>query len=104
MYKMNALLKLGIFNLFSGVPASLASSFLGLMLVSVFSGSLRGILLLISLLPMLLSPISCLYGIICGIRQRKENRHGITCIILSFLGMILFPTGVFLLSYFGVSV
>ena len=80
----------GIISLGHHIPVMLLTMFWGIALVTKIPSlghSTAGVMLL--LLPMLLSPVWCVWGMIRGIRRRKE-RHSMACAVMSTVGLVLF--------------
>lgn len=83
----------GVFNLLSLIPSYVLCVFLlsllfpqQLIVISI-AEELKYIIVILALL---FSPISCIAGIVKGIRNRQKERFGIKCAVLSTIGLILF--------------
>ena len=102
----NTPLEAGIFALWSPLPLLFLAELWALILILYVCFHLLGLnsvpvwLLLISLLPMLISPLLGILGIIHGFRKRKEPRAWLG-ILLSFLSLVENGIGVYLLSIFS---
>ena len=100
------LLSLGLFNLLSPLPLMLTGILLAWFVEFGIGCRIFGAhktpdwLLYLAFLPLLISPLCALFGIMRGIIRRKE-RHALTCALLSFIGLLenvgLFA-GIFYLS------
>lgn len=91
----------GLISLLHHVPVMLLTMFWGIALVTKIPSlghSTAGIMLL--LLPLLFSPVWCVWGMIRGIRRRKE-RHGIACAVMSAIGLMLFVLMLWGCAYIG---
>ena len=87
------LLSLGLFNLLSPLPLMLAGILLAWFVEFGIGYRIFGAhktpdwLLYLAFLPLLISPLSTLAGIILGIVKRRE-KHARTCSLLSALGLL----------------
>ncbi len=91
----------GLISLLHHIPVLLLTMFWGLPLgihYPSLSDSTVGEMVLV--LPLLLSPVWCLWGMIRGIRRRKE-RHGVACAVMSATGLVLFVLMMWGCVYFG---
>lgn len=88
----------GVISLVHHIPLMLLTSFTSLLLAVNFPA--LGDLAWPLLLPLLLSPAWCLWGVVRGIRRRGE-RHGIACAVMSAIGLVLFMLMMWAAVYFG---
>ena len=113
MKKDNAkLLIFGILNACSFIPTFVISIFIGLLLMSfgayilaMYPSSRYDVFLNISsiiLVCILFVPIiTCIIGIIYGILNRKQQRYGLACCILSAVGLVIAVLGTTGMWYVG---
>ena len=88
----------GVISLVHHIPLLLLTSFTGLLLAVNFPA--LGDLAWPLLLPLWLSPAWCLWGVIRGIRRRREP-WGIACAVMSAVGLVLFVLMMWAAAYFG---
>ena len=85
------LLFLGIFNAISVIPVLFLAMVVALAMLALTGKKMNVLIDIIFLLISFLSPISCIIGIVQGIRNRKNSRIcAPVCIILSVIGILLF--------------
>ena len=80
----------GIISLLHHIPVLTLPSFIAIMVNAHFPGVLRQTwFIAVMSLPLLLSPVWCICGIVRGIRRRRE-RFGITCAVMSAVGLLIY--------------
>ena len=85
------LLFLGIFNAISVIPVLFLAMVVALAMLALTGKKMNVLIDIIFLLISFLSPISCVIGIVQGIRSRKNSRIcAPACVILSIIGILLF--------------
>ena len=86
------LLFLGIFNAISVIPVLFLAMVVALAMLALTGKKMNVLIDIIFLLISFLSPISCIVGIVQGIRNRKNSRiyGALACVKLSIIGILLF--------------
>ena len=102
-----AFLAFGILNVFSFILATLVTSFASLLLMQVWDWlpnlfnsiipAAFGIVVCVIFVPL----STCIAGIICGLLNRKQQRYGLACSILSAVGLAITILGIIGMMYVG---
>lgn len=103
--KRASLLFHGIINVTMHIPCLLLTSFMGVMILlplaaeGVDTGS--PYILLPTMLPLFILPVSCVAGIVRGCIHIKDTKYARYCLIFSVIGLILYIGMMWLIYYVG---
>ena len=99
----NSFLIHGIINNVLHLPVLIATSFWGMMLIGIFNlDTLTDpFWYAVTMCPLLIPPVSCIVGIIRGIKSFKKDRCARWCLILSIIGLFTYIGFIFLCAWIG---
>ena len=98
-----SLLAHGIINLTIHIPCLLFTSFWGIMIIAVFDVAEADMWIwpYVTDWPLLIPLISCIVGIVRGVRYLKRDTHARSCLIFSVIGIFLYAGMMLLVLWAG---
>ena len=101
--KKNSFLIHGILNIVMHLPVLIATSFWSLIIIGIFNPDILTdpFWYAVTMCPLLISPISCIVGIIRGIKNFKKDRYARWCLILSIVGLFTYIGFIILCGWLG---
>lgn len=90
----------GTFNILSPFPVYMFTGFWTLLVMAIFRfDDSSAVAVIISALPILVCPASCVLGIVCGLKHRNRCRkNAIICMALSAAGLVGFVFLIFVMA------
>ena len=95
----------GIINMVIHLPMLFATSFWGLLIIGIFNldSITEPFWYVVILFPVLISPVSCIVGIIRGFMNFKTDKNARLCLLLSVIGLFVYVGMIILCAWLGSS-
>ena len=92
-----------VINILMHIPVFILTSFWGMFIIAVFrlDTITEPIWYIVCLLPLLIPPISCVWGIIRGALNFKKAKEAKLCLFLSIAGMFIYTGMICLAGWLG---
>ena len=99
----NSFLIHGIINNVLHLPVLIATSIWSMLIIGIFNPDTLTdpFWYAVTMCPLLIPPISCIGGIIRGIKNFKKDRCARWCLILSIIGLFTYIGFIFLCAWIG---
>ena len=93
----------GIINNVMHLPVLIATSIWCLLIIGIFNlDTLTDpFWCVVTMCPLLIPPVSCIVGIIRGIKNFKKDRYARWCLILSIVGLVTYAGLIILCGWLG---
>ena len=93
----------GIINNVLHLPVLIATSVWSMLIIGIFNPDTLTdpFWYAVTMCPLLIPPVSCIVGIIQGIKNFKKDRYARWCLILSIIGLFTYIGFIFLCGWMG---
>lgn len=93
----------GIINIVIHFPMLIATSFWALSIIVIFNldSITEPFWSVVTMFPLLISPVSCIVGIIRGSINFKKDKNARLCLILSIIGIFVYTGIIILCGWLG---
>ena len=93
----------GIINVVIHLPMLIATSFWGLLIIGIFNldSITEPFWYVVTMFPLLISPVSCIVGIIRGFMNFKTDKNARLCLLLSVIGLFVYVGMIILCGWLG---